>query len=164
MGGVLDWVGELIGGVIGLPFVWLDSLFGTNIFTGIIESIMNFLGFEDEDIYSTSVIAVRVFDEDLYNKVQQDLHLEYMSKGYGSIDYANNFAKSGDNQFGRYYRTGKWDYMDYLPTGQINAVTLDRNGIEATLESLEGTDVFIVDIGNRTPPDDVWARYQLQEL
>lgn len=164
MGGVLDWVGEVIGGVIGLPFVWLDSLFGTNIFTGIIESIMNFLGFEDEDIYSTSVIAVRVFDEDLYNKVQQDLHLEYMSKGYGSIDYANNFAKSGDNQFGRYYRTGKWNYMDYLPTGQINAVTLDRHGIEATLESLEGTDVFIVDIGNRTPPDDVWARYQLQEL
>ena len=163
MGGVLDWVGEVIGGVIGLPFVWLDSLFGTNIFTGIIESIMNFLGFEDEDIYSTSVIAVRVFDEDLYNKVQQDLHLEYMSKGYGSIDYSTNFAKSGDSQFGRYYRTGKWDYLDYLPTGQINAVTLDRNGIEATLESIEGTDVFIVDIGNRTPPDDVWARYQLQE-
>ena len=164
MGAVLEWVGDVIGGIIGSVFVWLDSLFGTDLFTGIIEPIMNFLGFEDEDIYSTSVIAVRVFDEDLYNKVQQDLHLEYMSKGYGSIDYANNFAKSGDNQFGRYYRTGKLDYMNYLPTGQINAITLDRNGIEATLESLEGTDVFIVNIGNRTPPDDVWARYQLQEL
>lgn len=164
MGGILDWVGAVIGGVIGLPFVWLDSLFGTNIFTGIIESIMNFLGFEDEDIYSTSVIAVRVFDEDLYNKVQQDLHLEYMSKGYGSIDYANNFAKSGDSQFGRFYRTGKWDYLDYLPEGQINAVTLDRPGLEATIETLEGTDVFIIDIGNRTPPDEVWAKFQLQEL
>jgi hypothetical protein len=164
MGGILDWVGAVIGGIIGLPFVWLDSLFGTNIFTGIIESIMNFLGFEDEDIYSTSVIAVRVFDEDLYNKVQQDLHLEYMSKGYGSIDYANNFAKSGDSQFGRFYRTGKWDYLDYLPEGQINAVTLDRPGLEATIETLEGTDVFIIDIGNRTPPDEVWAKFQLQEL
>ena len=153
MSALFEWIGDFIGGVIGLPFVWLDSVFGTNIFTGIIEPVMNFFGFEDEEIYSTSVIAVRVFDEDLYNKVQQDLHLEYMSKGYGSIDYANNFAKSGDNQFGRYYRTGKWDYLDYLPTGQINAVTLDRNGIEATLESLEGTDIFIVNIGNRTPPN-----------
>ena len=163
MGGIVDWVSEVIGSVIGLPFLWLDSLFGTNIFTGIIESIMNFLGFEDEDIYSTSVIAVRVFDEDLYNKVQQDLHLEYMSKGYGSIDYANNFSKSGDSQFGRYYRTGKWEYLDYLPTGQINAVALDVNEIKTVLQSIEGTGVFIVNVGNRTPPDEVWAKFQLQE-
>ena len=108
MGGALDWVSEFVGGVIGLPFIWLENVFGVTFLSPIIESIMNFLGFEDEDIYSTEVIAVRVFDEDLYNKVQQDLHLEYMSKGYGSIDYANNFSKSGDNQFGRYYRTGKW--------------------------------------------------------
>ena len=164
MGGVLSWVTEFIGGVIGLPFIWLDSIFGTNIFTGLIESIMNFLGFEDEDIYSIDVIAVRVYDEDLYTKVMQDLHLEYMTKGYGSIDYSNNFAKSGDNQFGRYYRTGKWEYMDYLPTGQINAVSLDRNGIVNVLKSIERTEVFIVNIGNRTPPDDVWAKYQLQQL
>ena len=164
MGGVVDWVAEFIGGVIGLPFIWLDSIFGTNIFTGLIESIMNFLGFEDEDIYSIDVIAVRVYDEDLYTKVMQDLHLEYMTKGYGSIDYSNNFAKSGDNQFGRYYRTGKWEYMDYLPTGQINAVSLDRDGIVKVLEGIEKTEVFIVNIGNRTPPDDVWARYQLQQL
>ena len=164
MGGVLDWVGELVGGIIGLPFIWLDSIFGTNFFTGLIEPIMNFLGFEDEDIYSIDVIAVRVYDEDLYTKVMQDLHLEYMSKGYGSLDYSNNFAKSGDNQFGRYYRTGKWEYMDYLPTGQINAISIDRNGIEKVLEGIEGTDIFIVNIGNRTPPDDVWAKYQLQQL
>ena len=164
MGGIVAWVGEFIGGVIGLPFIWLDSIFGTNIFTGLIESIMNFLGFEDEDIYSIDVIAVRVYDEDLYTKVMQDLHLEYMTKGYGSIDYSNNFAKSGDNQFGRYYRTGKWEYMDYLPTGQINAVSLDRDGIVKVLEGIEKTEVFIVNIGNRTPPDDVWARYQLQQL
>ena len=164
MGGLIAWVGELIGGVIGLPFIWLDNIFGTTIFTGLIESIMNFLGFEDEDIYSIDVIAVRVYDEDLYTKVMQDLHLEYMTKGYGSIDYSNNFAKSGDNQFGRYYRTGKWEYMDYLPTGQINAVSLDRDGIVKVLEGIEKTEVFIVNIGNRTPPDDVWARYQLQQL
>ena len=164
MGGLVAWVGETIGGVIGLPFVWLDSIFGTTIFTGLIESIMNFLGFEDEDIYSIDVIAVRVYDEDLYTKVMQDLHLEYMTKGYGSIDYSNNFAKSGDNQFGRYYRTGKWEYMDYLPTGQINAVSLDKNGIVNVLKSIERTEVFIVNIGNRTPPDDVWAKYQLQQL
>lgn len=164
MGGIVDWVAEFIGGVIGLPFIWLDSIFGTNIFTGLIESIMNFLGFEDEDIYSIDVIAVRVYDEDLYTKVMQDLHLEYMTKGYGSIDYSNNFAKSGDNQFGRYYRTGKWEYMDYLPTGQINAVSLDRDGIVKVLEGIEKTEIFIVNIGNRTPPDDVWARYQLQQL
>lgn len=164
MGGLVAWVGETIGGVIGLPFIWLDSIFGTTIFTGLIESIMNFLGFEDEDIYSIDVIAVRVYDEDLYTKVMQDLHLEYMAKGYGSIDYSNNFAKSGDNQFGRYYRTGKWEYMDYLPTGQINAVSLDRDGIVNVLEGIEETEVFITNIGNRTPPDDVWARYQLQQL
>ena len=164
MGGLVSWVGELMGGVIGLPFIWLDGIFGTTIFTGLIESIMNFLGFEDEDIYSIDVIAVRVYDEDLYTKVMQDLHLEYMTKGYGSIDYSNNFAKSGDNQFGRYYRTGKWEYMDYLPTGQINAVSLDRDGIVKVLEDIEKTEVFIVNIGNRTPPDDVWAKYQLQQL
>lgn len=163
MGGALKWVGKIIGGTIGTPFVWLDKIFGTSFFTGLIEPIMNFLGFEDEDIYSTSVTAVRVFDEDLYKKVQQDLHLEYMTKGYNSIDYANNFSKSGDSQFGRYYRTGKWDYLDYLPVGQIDAVSMDRAGIEATLESIEGTDVFIINIGNRTPPDDVWAKFQLQE-
>lgn len=72
----------------------------------------------------------------------QDLHLEYMAKGYGSDDYSNNFAKSGDNQFGRYYRTGKWEYMDYLPTGQINAVSLDRDGIVKVLENLEKTEIF----------------------
>ena len=164
MGGIVAWVSEFIGGVIGLPFLWLDSIFGTTIFTGLIESIMNFLGFEDEDIYSIDVIAVRVYDEDLYTKVMQDLHLEYMTKGYGSIDYSNNFAKSGDNQFGRYYRTGKWDYMDYLPTGQINAVSLDKDGIVNVLKGIEKTEVFIVNIGNRTPPDDVWAKYQLQQL
>ena len=52
MGGIVDWIAETIGGLIGLPFIWLDSIFGTNFFTGLIEPIMNFLGFEDEEIYS----------------------------------------------------------------------------------------------------------------
>jgi hypothetical protein len=164
MGSVLDFVTEFVGSAIGLPGLWLENIFGVSFLSPVVESIMNFLGFEDEEIYSTDVIAVRVYDEDLYTKVMQDLHLEYMTKGYGSIDYSRNFTKSGDSQFGKYYRTGKWDYMDYLPTGQINAVSLDTNAIVNVLKGLEGTDVFIVNIGNETPSDNVWAKYQLQQL
>ena len=164
MGGLLSWIGDLIGGLIGTAFVWLDNILGTSFFTSLIEPIMNFFGFEDEDIYNTELIAVKVFDEDLYNKMQKNLHLEYVSKGYGAIDYTNNFAKTGEAQFGKYYRTGKWDYLDYLPSGQITAVNIDRNSVEQALISKEGTNIFIIDIINRTPTDEVWAKFQLQEL
>lgn len=162
MGGVLKAVGKLVGASIGLPFVWLRGIFGIKLFDSLLEPIMGFFGFKDETIYSTEVIAVRLFDEDLYTKIQRDLHLEYMAKGYGAIDYANNYAKTGDNQFGRYYRTGKWDYLDYLPTGQITTTSINKSAINSVIEANEGSEITITDIIHRIPTDDVWVKYRLQ--
>ena len=63
MGGLLKWVGGFIGGFVGLPFVWLDSIFRTDFFKKLIEPIMNFLGFEDEEIHTIDAIAVRVYED-----------------------------------------------------------------------------------------------------
>lgn len=166
MGGLFEAIGDFIGDVVGAVVDFIGDVLDAAwqfLIDKIIEPVMNFLGFTDEDIYSTDVIAIRVFNEDLYKKTQQDLALEYMHKGYSSLEYSTNFSKTGDAQFGKYYRHGKWDYLDYLPDAQINAVSIDVSTVKDILAKKHNDDVFIVNIEATVPNDEVWVKYLLQE-
>jgi len=75
--GILDPVGKFFGSVLGTAWDVISgfsSVIGGFVTKYIIEPIMNFLGFTDENIYMTDVKAVKVFQgEDLLKKVQLDL-------------------------------------------------------------------------------------------
>ena len=166
MGGLFEAIGDFIGDVVGAVVDFIGDVLDAAwqfLTDKIIEPVMNFLGFTDEDIYSTDVIAIRVFNEDLYTKTQQDLALEYMHKGYSSLEYSTNFSKTGDAQFGKYYRHGKWDYLDYLPDAQINAVSIDVSTVKDILAKKHNDDIFIVNIEATVPNDEMWVKYLLQE-
>lgn len=167
MGGVFqaigDWIGQTVNNIVG----FVEALF-TDPFNAlldyIIEPIMNFLGFHDEDIYRTNVIAAKVYNEDTLTKTQLRQALDYMKKdSVDAIKYAKNFANVGDAQFGKFYRHGKWDYLDYLPDAKISAVTVPVQNIENILKSIKGTDVFITDILAMVPYDEDWCKWKLQE-
>ena len=167
MGGLFDAIGDFIGDLLGS--VWdavtsFLSAIGKFVLDKIIEPIMNFLGFTDEDIYLTDVIAVKVFDEDLFEKTQIELSLEYMKNGNSALQYITNFSDTGDKQFGKYYRHGKWDYLDYLPSAQINAVAIDTNIIKQILENITNEEISLVDTIAMVPYAEDWCKYQLQEL
>lgn len=167
MGGFFEAIGDFIGDVVGAVVDFIGDVLDAAwqfLSDAIIEPVMNFLGFTDEDIYSTDIIAIRVFNEDLYTKTQQDLALEYMHKGYDSLEYSTNFSKTGDAQFGKYYRHGKWDYLDYLPEAQINAVSIDVSTIKQLLsDKHSGDDIFIINVEATVPKDEIWVKYLLQE-
>ena len=167
MGDLFDAIGDFIGDLIGS--VWdavtdfLSSI-GEFVLDKIIEPIMSFLGFTDEDIYLTDVIAVKVFDEDLFEKTQIELSLDYMKNGNSALQYITNFSNTGDKQFGKYYRHGKWDYLDYLPSAQINSVSIDTDNVKKILEELNNSEITILDIMTMVPYAEDWCKYQLQEL
>ena len=167
MGDLFDAIGDFIGDLIGS--VWdavtdFLSVVGEFVLDKIIEPIMSFLGFTDEDIYLTDVIAVKVFDEDLFEKTQIELSLDYMKNDNSALQYITNFSDTGDKQFGKYYRHGKWDYLDYLPSAQINAVSIDTDNVKQILESINNSKVSINDIVTMVPYAEDWCKYQLQEL
>lgn len=167
MGSLFDAIGDFIGDLIGS--VWdavtdFLSTVGEFVLDKIIEPIMSFLGFTDEDIYLTDVIAVKVFDEDLFEKTQIELSLDYMKNGNSALQYITNFSDTGDKQFGKYYRHGKWDYLDYLPSAQINAVSIDTNNVKQILENINNSEIAINDIVTMVPYAEDWCKYQLQEL
>ena len=163
MGAVLDFIGDVIGGALGLVYSFIRPIFGDAL-DWLFEPVMNFLGFEDEDIYSTDVIAVKVIDKDFFHETQVRLALNYQEKGLDAVTYANNFVKTGDTQFNKFYRYGDWNYEDYLPEGQINAVSINVDGIEDILKELHNDDIFIIDVNTVTPNDTDWVKYQLQLL
>lgn len=162
MGGLFDAIGDLLGSIVDIVMDFLSAV-GEFVVHNILEPIMNFLGFTDETIYQTDVIAVSIFDESLLYRTQVQEALRYGKNQDTAVDYIKKFANTGDTQFGKYYRQGKWDYIDYLPTAQINAVTLPIAEVESILRSEVGNDIFIVDILTMVPSNDDWCKYQLQE-
>ena len=162
MGGLFDAIGDFLGSIVDVVMDFLSAV-GEFVVHNILEPIMNFLGFTDETIYQTDVIAVSVFDENLFHKTQVQEALRYGKNQDTAVNYIKKFANTGDVQFGKYYRQGKWDYLDYLPSAQINAVTLPLQDIERILKNEVGNDIFIVDILTMVPSNDDWCKYQLQE-
>lgn len=148
---VVDFVGDL------LDAVWQFCV------DYIIEPIMNFLGFKDEKIVTTSVSVTKIFDEDLLDKTRKELAIEKMLDGYDAFEYATNFSKTGEQQFSRYYTRGKYNYTDELPFAQIDSVSLDGLAVQDILESINNESVKIIDIENRVPTDIVWCKWLLQE-
>lgn len=167
MGGVFKAVANAVGSVIGSVVNAIGkflSAVAKFVVDNIVEPIMAFLGFKDEDVYNTDIVAVKVFTEDFYAKTKTDLALEYMKEGTDILTYATGYAKTGDSQFGKYYRHGKWEYLDYLPAAQIDAVALAVTSIQDIIENEIGDDIFIRDIIAMVPYDIDWCKYQLQQL
>ena len=179
MGAVLslfDPVAAIVGQVIGTAasfivgaltgMLWWIPGVQEFMFDYILEPIFKFLGFHDEDIYQVRIIAVKVFDDELYSRTQLKLATEYMKKeSKDALWYATNFAATGDAQFDKYYRFGKWYYLDYLPEIQITCTTVRESEVKAILRALHNdSDVFIDEIGVMTPFDDDWCKWRLQEV
>ena len=165
VGQVLGPAGSTVVGILTGILHWIPQV-QEAMFDYIIEPIMHFLGFNDEDIYQVDIVAVRLFDEDLYPRTQLKLITEYMKKeSKDAIWYATNFSQTGDAQFDKYYRFGKWYYIDYLPSIQITCTTVKESDVKAILKSLHGdSNVFIDEIGVMTPFDDDWCKWRLQEV
>ena len=155
--GFLDPIGKFFGSVLGT--VWdvvtgFVSVVGGFIVKYIIEPIMNFLGFTDENIYMTDVKAVKVFQgEDLLKKVQLDLATKHLKDNTGQRNFALGFAETGDAQFGKFYRHGMWDYMDHLPEVVVQAATIPINEVKSILENKIGSPVRILDVLAMVPYD-----------
>ena len=166
MGGIFqaigDWVGQAFNNIVSfVEALFTDPL--NALLDYIVEPIMNFLGFHDEDIYRTSVIAVKIYNEDTFKKTQLRQVLDYVKNKRSSMDYAKSFANVGDTQFGKFYRHGKWDYLDYLPDAKISAVTIPVDKLKSILVALKGEDVFIIDALGMVPYDKDWCKWRLQE-
>lgn len=171
MGGLFDSIGDFfedlldsIGKALKGAFDFIMDTIGKFVIDKILTPIMNFLGFTDEDVYLAEIIACKVFNEDLLDSTRKRLHSEYMVNGTGAFKYAQDYSKTGDNQFGQYYRRGKWYYVDYLPTSQLNAISIDTSSILDIISNINKKQVNILDIFLTVPTDDDWCKYQLQEI
>lgn len=129
----------------------------------IIEPIMNFLGFEDETIYITDVIAVKVFEKSILPETTVQAALKMQANNLGAVDFLGEFETAGNVQFNKYFRKGKYSYTDHLPECQIDTVTIPSQEFEAVIESIVGTDIVIQDITATVPSDTYWCKYRLQE-
>ena len=167
MGGLFDAIGDFFGSVVDA--IWdavcsiMDAVWKF-ISHNIIEPIMNFLGFEDETIIMTDVIATKVFDKSILPDTKIKAALKKQSEDISVLDYLGEFDAKGNTQFNKYFRKGKSDYIDHLPECQINAVSVPTVEIKAVLEKELGTSVNINDVLVGTPTDLNWCKYRLQEL
>ena len=163
MGGVVDFVGAVVGAIVGTVATVVDSIFGTNL-KDIISPLMAWLGFGDEEIEKASVTTTQLFNQDLYSKTMRQLHVEYMKKGYGSIDYAKNYSRTGETQLRKYDRLGDWEFSQYLPKGAIQCTHADTGSILAYISNREGTIVDIINITPVVPDNETWSKVQIQNL
>ena len=167
MGGLFDAIGDFFGSVVDA--IWdavcsiMDAVWKF-ISHNIIEPIMNFLGFEDETIIMTDVIATKVFDKSILPDTKIKAALKKQSENTGVLDYLGEFDAKGNTQFNKYFRKGKSDYIDHLPECQINAISVPTVEIKTVLEKELGTSVNINDVLVGTPTDLNWCKYKLQEL
>ena len=162
MGNFFQAIGDFFSGVLGAVVSFFGSVL--EFFSeSILAPIMNFLGFHDETVVDTSIIAAKIYDEDTFVSTQLKEALRYMKNdAVDAIMYAKDFATVGDKQYGLFYRHGKWDYTDYLPDAQVNATTTDKGTIESVLKRLKGN-LTILEILPMVPTDEDWCKYWLQE-
>ena len=166
MGGLFDAIGDFFGSIVDA--IWdavcdiMDAVWKF-ISHNIIEPIMNFLGFEDETIIMTDVIATKVFDKSILPDTKIKAALKKQSEDISVLDYLGEFDAKGNTQFNKYFRKGKSDYIDHLPECQINAISVPTADIKKILEKELNTTVHIQDILVGSPSDINWCKYQLQQ-
>lgn len=167
MGGLFDAIGDFFGSVVDA--IWdavcsiMDAVWKF-ISHNIIEPIMNFLGFEDETIIMTDVIATKVFDKSILPETITQAAIKKQIEGINTLGYLGEFDAKGNTQFNKYFRKGKSDYIDHLPECQINAISIPTSDIQKVIERELNTTIKINDVLVGTPADTYWCKYQLQEL
>ena len=166
MGGFISGIVKFVGSVVGAVVNAISSIVGAlwNIaFKYIIEPIMNFLGFVDEDIYNISIISSKVYEDDFYEDTRTKLILDKVSNNLDAKKYILNYSEVGEKQFSKFYYKGKYDYLDYLPESTLQATSVPTYKIKEVLEKKLNTKISIVDIIGMVPTDEDWCKYQMQE-
>lgn len=165
MGGFISGIVNFVGSVIGAVVNAISSIVGAlwNItFKYIIEPVMNFLGFVDEDIYNISIISSKVYKDEFYENTRTKLILDKVSNNLDAKKYILNYSEVGEKQFSKFYYKGKYDYLDYLPESTLQAIAVPASKIERILENRLNKNVSIVDIVGMVPTDEDWCKYQMQ--
>lgn len=166
MGGFISGIVKFVGSVVGAVVNAISSIVGAlwNIaFKYIIEPIMNFLGFVDEDIYNISIISSKVYEDEFYEDTRTKLILDKVSNNLDAKKYILNYSEVGEKQFSKFYYKGKYDYLDYLPESTLQATSVPTYKIKDVLEKKLNTKISIVDIIGMVPTDEDWCKYQMQE-
>lgn len=166
MGALISGIVNIVGSVIGAVVNAVSSIVGALwdiTFKYIIEPIMNFLGFVDEDIYNISIVSSKVYEDEFYKDTQTKLILDKVSSNLDAKSYILNYAKVGNKQFSKFYYKGKYDYLDYLPESVLQATSTPSSKIKEILEKRLNTKVSIIDIIGMVPTDEDWCKYQIQE-
>ena len=167
MGGLFKAIGDFFGSIVDA--IWdavcdiMDAVWKF-ISHNIIEPIMNFLGFEDETIIMTDVIASKVFDRSILPETLTQAVIKKQTEGISTLDFLGEFDAKGNTQFNKYFRKGKSDYVDHLPECQINAISIPADEIKKIIEKELNTTIIINDILVGVPSDIYWCKYQLQKL
>ena len=165
MGGFISGIVNFVGSVIGAVVNAISSIVGALwdiTFKYIIEPVMNFLGFVDEDIYNISIISSKVYKDDFYESTRTKLILDKVSNNLDAKKYILNYSEVGEKQFSKFYYKGKYDYLDYLPESTLQATAVPASKIERILENRLNKNVSIVDIVGMVPTDEDWCKYQMQ--
>ena len=166
MGGFISGIVNFVGSVIGAVVNAISSIVGALwnfTFKYIIEPVMNFLGFVDEDIYNISIVSSKVYKDEFYEDTRTKLILDKVSNNLDTKRYILNYAEVGNKQFSKFYYKGKYDYLDYLPESVLQATSVPSSKIKKILEEKLNTEVSIVDIIGMVPTDEDWCKYQVQE-
>ena len=166
MGGFISGIVNFVGSVIGAVVNAISSIVGALwnfTFKYIIEPVMNFLGFVDEDIYNISIVSSKVYKDEFYEDTRTKLILDKVSNNLDTKKYILNYAEVGNKQFSKFYYKGKYDYLDYLPESVLQATSVPSSKIKKILEEKLNTEVSIVDIIGMVPTDEDWCKYQVQE-
>lgn len=170
---LLDPIGALLGAISpALGDIWRTITKWTGAYyvgkwlsQNIVEPLIKWVfGLEDQDIYEVDVVACSMFQNNLYNETQLDLVTKYMKReSWDAKKYIMSFADTGEKQFGKFYRCGKWYYVDYLPELKITCTTIKAEDIKSIIEREKNDTIFINDILVTAPYDDDWCRWLLQE-
>lgn len=159
--GIINFVGSVIGAVVNVISSIVGALWNIT-FKYIIEPVMNFLGFVDEDIYNISIISSKVYKDDFYENTRTKLILDKVTNNLDAKKYILNYSEVGEKQFSKFYYKGKYDYLDYLPESILQAIAIPVSKIKRILENRLNKNVSIVDIVGMVPTDEDWCKYQMQ--
>jgi len=124
MDGVIDFVQQLANSVVN-AFVNVVELVWNDIVSPIAEEIFNLLGFHDETIVTSYVVAVSLYGDQGYVNPFKKIPLNVVLYNTEWYDEILNVFISGEHIRIKYY-INKVEKLGYTPTSSMSAQTINK--------------------------------------
>ena len=130
----------------------------------IVKKGKSFLGFGGKHIYTTSVGASKIFNEDQYKSTLTRAVVDKVRNNGSMHDFLCEMSRTGAFQFDKYASAGRHIDKKFHPSVYIFSNGVDTSIVDTIISNEINKPITIDDYSYEYLRPEVWCKYQLQQL